>query len=136
MKISGLAYVVAASPEPAKWQRFGEQVVGLSAQPLGNGGLALKADERLGRIFVDRGLRDCYAASGWEVANQADFAAALAELDAAGAAAEQLSADQAGARGFTEIARFRDPAGNRHELGWGYRSDFRRFISPAGVPQF
>ena len=42
------------------------------------------ADERRGRIFVDPGPADRYAASGWEMADEASFEAALADIAAAG----------------------------------------------------
>jgi 3,4-dihydroxy-9,10-secoandrosta-1,3,5(10)-triene-9,17-dione 4,5-dioxygenase len=32
-----------------------------------------------------------------------------------------------------QLVSFADPSGNRHELVWGFQSDFIRFASPAGV---
>lgn len=136
MKIKALAYVVAQAANPDQWADFGEQVVGLAAVRRGDGGLALKADERIGRIFVDPGTEDRYAATGWEVANERAFDAALTELAHAGTQVDVVDGAQAHGRGFSAIARFCDPAGNQHELGWGYRSDFTRFVSPVGVPEF
>lgn len=136
MNIRALAYVVAEATNPESWAAFGERVVGLQAVKLWGGHLALKADERLGRIFIEPGTQDRYAVTGWEVANASEFAAALADLERAGVAVEVVEGEQAHNRGFMTLARFRDPAGNRHELGWGYRSDFSRFISPVGVRGF
>lgn len=136
MQIRALAYIVAESAAPENWAAFGERVVGLQAVPLDGGRLALKADERLGRIFVDPASCDRYAVTGWEVANEKAFEAALAEFAHAGVAVEVVHGAQAHARGFSALARFRDPAGNKHELGWGYRSDFARFVSPIGVRGF
>jgi len=136
MDIRALSYIVVESAMPQRWAAFGEQVVGLSARQLEGGGIALQADERLGRIFVDPGERERYLASGWELPDEAAFAAALDELGQAGTACELASPAQAAARGVLGLARFADPDGNHHELGWGFRSDFKRFISPAGVPRF
>lgn len=136
MQIRALAYVVAESAAPEAWAAFGERVVGLQAVNLGGGRLALKADERLGRIFVDPGACDRYAVTGWEVADAKAFEVALADFARAGVAVELVEGVQAHGRGFMRLARFCDPAGNRHELGWGYRSDFARFVSPVGVRKF
>ena len=136
MRVRGLAYIVAQAPTPDAWVAFGENVIGLAAERLGDGHVALKADERRGRIFVDPGPADRYAASGWEMADEASFEAALADIAAAGTVVTRGTEAQAQARGFTAIAHFSDPAGNAHELCWGYRSDFRRFQSPIGVPGF
>ena len=34
------------------------------------------------------------------------------------------------------MVSFSDPSGNRHELVWGFKSDFAHFASPAGVSRF
>jgi len=136
MQIIGLAYVVAESRRPESWIEFGERVIGLAARRRDDGGVVLKADERIGRIFVEPGRREGFVASGWEVANEAAFDAAFAELGAAGACPEPVSEAHAHARGFCQLMRFRDPAKNLHELGYGYRSDFERFVSPVGVAGF
>lgn len=136
MDIRALAYIVAQSATPQNWAPFGEQVIGLAARTLPGGGVALQADERLGRIFVQPGPRECYFASGWELADEPSFAAALEELDRSGVAYEEATPDQAAARGVLGMVCVFDPDGNRHELWWGFRSDFKRFVSPAGVPRF
>ncbi len=136
MDIRALSYIVAESTAPHDWSAFGEQVIGLAATALPHGGVALKADERLGRIFVEPGPQDRYHASGWELANEAAFEQALTQLAAAGTAFTRASREEAARRGVLGLARFQDPAGNRHELTWGYCSDFNRFQSPAGVPRF
>jgi len=136
MKVKGLAYVVAESPSPTGWIDYGEAIIGLAAERLPGGGLALKADERRGRIFVDRGPVDRYAASGWEMPDETSYDRMLERVAASGTPVQRASADDAAARGFIAMARFSDPAGNRHELCWGYRSDFVRFVSPIGIPSF
>lgn len=136
MDIKSLAYIVVESTVPQSWAAFGERVVGLAAQKLSGQGLALRADERLGRIFVVPSNEDRYHASGWEVADAAAFARVLARLDEAGTGYSIATEEEAKARGALGLARFADPAGNRHELVWGFVSDFSRFHSPAGVPRF
>ena len=85
MEIAALAYSVVTATDPASWVRFGEDIAGFSAHPV-PGGIALRMDERAGRIFIEPGGADRYFASGWEVRTRRDFAAALAELAAKGVA--------------------------------------------------
>lgn len=136
MDIRALAYVVIDAVDPAQWRSFGSDVVGLQPVALPDGGVGLRMDERACRLFVQPAEADRYAASGWEVADKAAFAAALRALAQAGVEVTVATPAQARARFATEMAWFTDPAGNRHELIWGHRSDFARFASPAGVPRF
>ena len=120
MRITALAYSLIEATDLAPWQRFAEGVAGFSAHPY-PGGLALRMDERAGRLFVVPGSADRYAASGWEIASEAEFTAAKAELAGHGVTVQQGSRD--------EIAL-------RHVLDMVYASGFTRFASPAGVPRF
>ena len=136
MDIRGLAYVVAQTIDTAKWKAYAENVLGMMAQPSPDGGLRIKMDERQFRIAVERGERDCYLASGWEVAGAAAFEAAVQTLQAHGVAHERGNAALCEARGVQAMVSFQDPSGNRHEVVWGFKSDFTRFVSPMGVPRF
>lgn len=136
IKIEALAYIVAECREVSQWRRFGEQLVGMSAAGAADGGLYLKMDERDFRIAVVAGEQDRYFASGWEVADEAAFNAAVEALTAAGLAFERGDETLCSARRMQEIMIFYDPPGNRHELGWGCKSDFARFVSPVGVSSF
>ena len=136
MDIRGLAYVVAQTTDTAKWKTYAEHVLGMMAQPGPDGGLRIKMDERQFRIAVERGERDRYVASGWEVAGEAAFEAAVHRLQAHGVAHERGDAALCEARGVQALVAFQDPSGNRHEVTWGFKSDFVRFASPVGVPRF
>jgi 3,4-dihydroxy-9,10-secoandrosta-1,3,5(10)-triene-9,17-dione 4,5-dioxygenase len=135
-RIDALAYIVAESTDPSRWKTFGEDVVGLMAREAPDGGLYLKMDERNFRIAVVRGGEDRYHASGWEVADEDAFAAVVLALERAGTEVRMGDQQLCRARCAQQVASFRDPSGNRHELVWGYTSDFARFVSPAGVPGF
>ncbi|MBU6257057.1 MAG: VOC family protein [Burkholderiales bacterium] len=135
MDLRGLAYVVAESTDLGRWRTYAEGVLGMPCETVGDG-LRIKMDERQFRIAVEAGRRDAYLASGWEVLGSAEFAAAVATLERAGVAHAIGDAAQCAARGVQQLVAFSDPAGNRHEVVWGYRSDFTRFNSPAGVPRF
>lgn len=134
--IRGLAYIVAESTDPARWQRYGEGVLGMMSAPAPDGALYLKMDERQYRILVLPGARDAYAASGWEVLDEAAFDAGLATLQASGTPFELGDAKLAALRRVQRIALFKDPSGNRHELVCGFKSDFAHFASPVGVKRF
>lgn len=134
--ISGLAYIVAESTDLAKWTAFAEDVLGMMTAPTLDGGLYLKMDERQFRIAVQPGTRNCYVASGWEVRNRAAFEKVLAVLESARVPVERGDSALCAMRCAHDIAVFSDPSGNRHELVWGFKSDFTHFASPAGVARF
>ncbi|MCK5769684.1 VOC family protein [Algiphilus sp.] len=134
-QVSQLAYVVAESTDIPRWRAYAEQVLGMQALDDGDG-LALKMDERDFRISVVAGDEDRYFASGWEVADAAAFEETIAVIEAAGQPVERGDAALKQARRVSDIATFRDPAGNRHELGHGYTGGSEAFVSPIGVPAF
>lgn len=137
MDIRGLGYVTVRSSDLAQWRHYASQVLGMMVVEDESGErLFLKMDERPYRILVQHSAQDGFGACGWEVAGQAAFDQAVAELHAAGVAVEQGSAEQAALRQVQALALFADPDGNRHELYWGPRQDFARFISPVGVRGF
>lgn len=137
MDIRGLGYVTVRSSDLAQWRHYASQVLGMMVVEDERGErLFLKMDERPYRILVQRSAQDGFGACGWEVAGQAAFDQAVAELHAAGVAVEQGSAEQAALRQVQALALFADPDGNRHELYWGPRQDFARFVSPVGVRGF
>lgn len=135
-KIQALAYVVAQSTDVSKWQQYAEQMLGAAAAPAPNGGLSVKVDERAARIHVVPGAEDRYLASGWEVADEAAFKAAVAAIEKAGVSVTPGSAALKQARGFKDVATFVDPSGNTHELVWGYAGGSAPFKSPVGVGGF
>lgn len=135
MKVAALTYVVVKSRDPEEWRHFGRDVLGMSVDDA-PGGLALKMDERAGRVFIEAGDRDAYCASGWELRSEAEFNAACAELTSHGVAYHQASERELALRHVFAMVWFLDPSGNRHELSYGYVTDFSKFISPAGVSHF
>lgn len=135
MKIAALAYVVVQSLTPEAWRTFGQDVLGMRVHDV-SAGLALRMDERAGRVLVQPGDRDGYFASGWELRSEAEFSAACAELTRHGVHFTPATEQERALRHVFDMVWFLDPAGNRHELSYGYVTDFDRFVSPAGVPAF
>lgn len=134
--IRGLAYVVVNTTDVSQWERYGEDVLGMMAKPAPDGGLYLKMDERPFRFLIQHAETEGYAASAWEVLNAEAFAYALRVLAKAGVEAVMGNEAQCALRKVQQVAMFRDPSGNRHEIVWGCQKDFRRFVSPQGVERF
>jgi 3,4-dihydroxy-9,10-secoandrosta-1,3,5(10)-triene-9,17-dione 4,5-dioxygenase len=136
MKIAGLAYVVAETTDLNRWKSYAEGVLGMMTAPSPDGGLYIRMDERQFRFAIQAGARDAYVVSGWEVTTQADFEEALAALRQAGVEVALGDAALCRLRCVQQVAGFSDPSGNRHEVVWGFRSDFAHFASPVGVSRF
>lgn len=135
-QIDALAYVVAQSTDIEQWRHYGEQVLGMASAAAPGQGLYLKMDDRPFRFAIVPGDEDRYFASGWEVADQAAFDAAIETLQAQGIALEPADAALKSARQVTDLVSFTDPSGNRHELTWGHTGGAAPFRSPIGVPGF
>ncbi|RJF92613.1 VOC family protein [Noviherbaspirillum saxi] len=132
--IRGLGYIVVETTDASQWRHYGEQVLGMMAEDGPEGALYLKMDERAYRFAVLPGKRDRYFASGWEVADASAFAQAVQLLQKH--EVQLGSAGDCALRRVQEMCWVTDPSGNRHEIFWGAKSDFRRFVSPIGVPEF
>lgn len=132
MQVAALSYSVIGSLDPGEWESFGTSVAGFSASML-PGGLALRMDERAGRIFVERAAQNGYLASGWEVRSDAQFAEAVSRLDALGVTYFRGTAAEIALRHVVDMVWFLDPDGNRHEIANGFVTGFERFVSPQGT---
>lgn len=136
IEIRGLGYIVAESTDIAAWRHYGEQVLGMMAHDAPNGGLYLKMDERAARIHVVPGQRDGYLASGWELASEQAYQAAIVSLRQRDVSYQEADSATCALRHVQQLLSVTDPSGNRHELYWGIKSDFSRFASPIGVAGF
>lgn len=130
--IQRLAYVVAQTTDAAKWKHFGEQVLGMSVALTPQGGALLKMDRRDFRVAVEPGAEDRYLVSGWETADHLGFESVLAALRKAGVEITEGSDALKAARRVDRVVSFRDPAGNAHELSYGYTGGQQNFVSPIG----
>lgn len=136
IEIRGLSYFVAQVENLSHWQRYAEDVLGMQVRPAPAGGLYVKMDERPFRMLIVEGSEARYVASGWELASEQAFTAALAHLDGQCVEWQAGSAEDIDQRGVQALVTVSDPSGNRHELSWGHRSDCLPFVSPQGVPRF
>lgn len=132
MEVAALAYSVVSASQPDQWFHFGEKIAGFSAHQV-PGGISLRIDERAGRLFIQPASEDRYFASGWELRSEQAFAEALAELAGLGIAFTRSTNSERDLRHVTDMVWFLDPSGNRHELSYGYVTDFAKFCSPTGT---
>ncbi|CAG2158005.1 Iron-dependent extradiol dioxygenase [Cupriavidus yeoncheonensis] len=136
LDIRALGYIVVESTDLGQWRQYAEQVLGMTCSGAPGGGLYVKMDERDYRYLVVPGARDRYLASGWELADELAYRHALDTLRQASVEVVHAGAAEVAQRRVQAMAWFTDPSGNRHEISWGMRSDFLRFVSPLGVPRF
>lgn len=134
--VRALGYVVVQSARVDNWRDYAENVLGMQAQDAAGGALYLKMDERDFRYLIVPGDTDRYLASGWELPDAAAFDDAIRALELSGAEVVRASAAETALRRAQAMVWCVDPSGNRHEFFWGVRADFRRFVSPLGVPGF
>lgn len=138
IKLSNLGYVILSMQEPAAWETFGTDMLGMMAVP-GNGASGhhfLKMDEAPYRIIVQPGPEDRFSCGGWEVDNAEALAAVSAQLDAAGQTTTAGTAEEADLRAVSAFIHCSDPAGNRIEIFHGRTVDNTPFASPCGVNRF
>lgn len=138
MDVRSLAYVVIESTEPQQWLDYGTNILGLMIAPTmpNDGNVYLKMDTRPYRFAVVKSDQNRLAYCGWELADEAGFTAAKAELKTAGVAFEEASAADAKARRVRGLIRLQDPSDNGLELFWGGELDYAKFISPKGISGF
>jgi len=136
IEVRALAYVVVQSAGVDTWRGYAENMLGMQAHDAADGALYLKMDQRDFRYLVVPGDTDRYFASGWELADAAALDAAVRALEQAGVEPMRASAKEVALRRVQAMVWCLDPSGNRHEFFWGVRADFKRFVSPLGVPGF
>ncbi|WP_230948207.1 VOC family protein [Burkholderia stagnalis] len=136
IEVRALGYVVVEATRVDAWRRYAQDMLGMQALDTPDGALYLKMDERDFRYLIVPGNANRYRASGWELADAAAFDAACTALQRAGVEPIRATRDEAALRRVRAMVWREDPSGNRRELYWRARCDFRRFVSPLGVPRF
>ena len=136
MDVRSLGYVVIESVNPAEWQDYGTNILGLMNVPSEDGSVYLKMDQRPFRFAIVTGEKNRLSCCGWELADEAGFNEAKAELVAAGVDFTQASAAHAKSRRVRGLIQLQDPSGNGLELYWGGELDYGKFISPQGIAGF
>ena len=136
MGVFSLGYVRVAARELSAWRRFGVDLVGMMPGESPAGSLWLRTDDRPFRFLVEQADTDRFVAAGWEAATEADYAAGLERLRAAGVEVREGTDAEARARCAHAVATSSDPDGNVFELYWGRFRSYSPFVSPQGVSGF
>jgi 3,4-dihydroxy-9,10-secoandrosta-1,3,5(10)-triene-9,17-dione 4,5-dioxygenase len=143
MELRGLGYVGVNATRVDAWDPVAAEVFGFQpvdgppgAADVAAGTRYYKLDGHSWRVAVHPSSTDGFAYAGWELADPASFADAVASVRACGVSVTLVDGPDRVARGVQELARFHDPFGNTHELFWGPHTDEFAFASPAGVSGF
>jgi biphenyl-2,3-diol 1,2-dioxygenase len=131
-----LGYLVVEARRPLQWQRFCQNMLGLSG-PSANvdGSSGYRLDEAAQRLIVTEGKSDDLAALGLECSDESALDTLLAKLAGAGIAVQEAGEEARRSRRVARLHRLLDPAGNLVELHVGLeRADepFRSELVPGG----
>lgn len=138
MNLRGIGYIGVNVPDQQVWNDFAANVVGLQpVDPLTPGDPAsyFRADDRRWRVAVHQSTSAGIAFVGFEVVGESDFLAAVAHLEAEGAAPKPATPELLASRGVRGLVTVEDPAGTCIEIFWGPTVD-DPFQSPIGVSGF
>jgi len=118
--IAQLGYLGFEVSDVPAWEAFATGVLGLAVAGRGDtGALSLRMDGHAHRLFLEPGAADDVAFIGWQVDDEAAFAATLARLRTAGVDVVLGSPADAARRHVARVARFRDPGGVPTEIFHG-----------------
>ncbi|HLY34450.1 MAG TPA: VOC family protein [Jatrophihabitantaceae bacterium] len=116
MEIHSLGLVRLGSTDVDAWRSFAPDVLGMQTSDGPDGTLLLRMDERPYRIAIVPNSADRVLASMFEVRDRKAFDVAYRELEEAGVAVKEGSADEAAARQVESFLSFDDPNGNPIEI--------------------
>ncbi len=115
-------YLRIEATDTGAWREFGTRLLGMvegrGPEP---GAVYLRMDDFPARLVIVPGETDRLAASGWEVATEADLAAIGQALERAGVPARAGTPDELTLRRVGGLLRFEDPSGHVLEAFWGAR---------------
>ena len=134
--IEGLGYIAVTTTDREAWRDWAARVLAMEVAALPAGDLALRMDEKWGRIFVAAGTANGVAALGFEVADEAALDTLMRRLDAAGEPIRRASAAETAERRVAGLAIARDPAGNRLEFFHGLAATPTSFRPPQPMSGF
>lgn len=135
--ISQLGYLGLGVKDPAAWERFATEVIGLQIGERGSEGtLFARIDDYHHRLAIHPGGNDDLAYIGWEVPDAQTLRAVAGQLGAAGAAVAEGTREEAQARRVVELIKFKDPNGVDSEVFYGPLIESERFVSPRAIAGF
>lgn len=132
MNLTEAAYLVVYSDARDEWEEFATHNLGAMTERV-DPALYIRLDEFKYRLLVLPAQGDDRVAVGWATRDKFEFARARQHLEARGVAFQDGTDEECLVRGVSAFVRFRDPAGNNHEICWGRTQVGYAFASPAGV---
>jgi 2,3-dihydroxybiphenyl 1,2-dioxygenase len=111
-----LGYVVVESRKLPEWQRFARDGLGLHADAVDGGALALRIDGHQRRIIVRDGAAEDVVAIGWHLHDEHALKRALSRLRAARLDVREVGGTEAAERGVERFWAFDGPKRMRFEL--------------------
>ena len=118
--ITQLGYVGFAVTDPARWEQYATQVLGLGvSRRFADGGFSLRHDDQEQRLFIRPGTADDLDVLGFEAADLDAFVELAERLGVADARVEFGSEAEAQQRGVLRLLRFEEPGGLTCELYLG-----------------
>lgn len=136
MLIEGLGYVCVSATDLAAWRDFATRVLAMEIVAPAPGRLALRMDEKWGRIFIAADTRDGIEAFGYQVPDAAALDAVVARMTAAGHPIRRASEEERRHRRVAGLAVGRDPAGNVLEFFHGLADAATAFHPPRPLRGF
>ena len=123
VEIHSLGLVRFGSTVVEEWRGFAADILGMSVSDGPDGSLLLRMDERPYRIAIVPSATDRLLAAAFEVRDRVALEVAVRELEAAGVAVKEGSADEAAARQVERFVAFNDPNGNPLEIFYSQAVD-------------
>jgi 2,3-dihydroxybiphenyl 1,2-dioxygenase len=116
--VTQLGYLGLAVSDPAAWESFAREILGLQATRE-DGVLYLRMDDHQYRFALHPEGNDDLAYVGWEVADEHALMQLVARLQNAGVEVLPGTKEQARARKVEALATLRDPSGLATEIFYG-----------------
>jgi 2,3-dihydroxybiphenyl 1,2-dioxygenase len=128
------AYLGLGVPDVPAWVRFATDVLGLEdSGDDGNGGRAMRLDDRAWRIGVHPAPAGDILYAGYELPDEAAVSAMAKSIETSGASVRKMTAAETAKRKVAGGVALKDPDGLDIELVHGLQKGARPFVSPTGT---
>lgn len=132
-KVRALGYLGLTTDDLDGWRELAGPLLGAQPQDRDDQAIDIRLDQREWRVRVSESGTNDIEFAGWEVADDRELDALVAELAAAGHQFTEASEAQRVDRGVQRLVVGADPDGNRVELFHSAAVSGSPFVSPHGV---
>lgn len=129
-EIRSLSYVVLGVRDLGRWEEFAVGMLGMQVGPWHEDALALRMDEHVQRIILERSDEDDLLVAGWDLGTEIALAEFTEHLKTLGVTVTDGGKALAKARAAEQVFCVEDPMGYRHELCFGSAIASTPFRSP------